>query len=38
VQSVRRMYRGRLIPIQFDKASNEILGLILMPGDEIRVE
>jgi hypothetical protein len=38
VQSVRRLYHGQLIPIQFDTASNEILGLILMPGDEIRVE
>ena len=32
---VRRLYHGRLIPIQFDPASEDILGLTLLPGDEI---
>ena len=35
---VRRLYQGRLIPITFDPASQDILGLVLMPGDEITVE
>jgi hypothetical protein len=35
IQEVRRMYRGKLIPIKFDGSSNDIFGLILMPGDEV---
>lgn len=33
VQSFRRLYRGKLIPVRFE--GNEILGVTLMPGDEI---
>lgn len=32
---VRRPFRGHLIPIQFDRASRDILSLPLMPEDEI---
>jgi hypothetical protein len=33
IQSFRRMFRGKLIPVKFD--ANEILSLVMMPGDEI---
>jgi hypothetical protein len=33
IQSVRRMFRGKLIPIKFE--GNDILSLVMMPGDEI---
>ncbi len=33
VQSVKRMFHGKLVPIQFD--GNQILSLVLMPADEI---
>lgn len=33
IQSVRRMFHGKLIPIRFE--GNDILSLVLMPGDEI---
>lgn len=32
---VRRLYRGRLVPIKFDPTSDDILKLVLLPGDEI---
>jgi hypothetical protein len=32
---VRRLFRGRLIPVKFDPNSDEILRLLLLPGDEI---
>ena len=32
---VRRPFRGRLVPIKFDPKSNDILRLVLLPGDEI---
>jgi hypothetical protein len=32
---VRRLYRGRLVPIKFDPKSDDILKLVLLPGDEI---
>jgi hypothetical protein len=32
---VRRIFQGRLIPVKFDPASDDILHLVLMPGDEI---
>jgi hypothetical protein len=32
---VRRLFEGRLIPVKYDPASNDILRLVLMPGDEI---
>jgi hypothetical protein len=32
---VRRPYRGRLVPIEFDPKSPDILHLVLLPGDEI---
>jgi hypothetical protein len=31
--TVRRMFHGKLIPIKFE--GNEILSLVLMPGDEV---
>jgi len=33
--SVRRLYRGKLVPVEFDRTSQEILGLILFGGEEI---
>ena len=33
IQSVRRMFHGRMVPITFE--GNEVLSLVLMPGDEI---
>jgi hypothetical protein len=33
--TVRRMYRGKLIPIKLDGSVNNILSLVAMPGDEI---
>jgi hypothetical protein len=33
--NVRRLYRGRLVPIKFDPKSDDILKLVLLPGDEI---
>jgi|GEM_PF-3198485 len=35
VTSVRRLYRGKYIPVKFER--NEILGLVAMPGDDIRL-
>jgi hypothetical protein len=32
---VRRLFRGRLIPVKFDPNSDDILRLVLLPGDEI---
>jgi hypothetical protein len=32
---VRRLFRGRLVPIKFDVNSDDILKLVLLPGDEI---
>ncbi len=32
---VRRLFQGHLVPVKFDPASNDILDLVLMPGDEI---
>jgi hypothetical protein len=32
---VKRWYQGRLVPIKFDPADKSILGLKLMPNDEI---
>jgi len=32
---VRRLFEGCLIPVKFDTADNDILQLVLMPGDEI---
>ena len=32
---VRRLFRGHLIPVRFDGTSEDILRLVLMPGDEI---
>jgi hypothetical protein len=32
---VRRLFRGRLVPIKFDRKSDDILKLVLLPGDEI---
>jgi len=32
---VRRLFRGRLVPIKFDPKSNDILRLVLLPGDEV---
>jgi hypothetical protein len=32
---VRRLFRGRLVPVKFDSNSNDILKLVLLPGDEI---
>ncbi|HWO31805.1 MAG TPA: hypothetical protein VNO32_23670, partial [Candidatus Acidoferrum sp.] len=32
---VRRLFRGHLIPVRFDGASEDILRLVLLPGDEI---
>lgn len=32
---VRRPFRGRLIPVKFDPKSDDILKLVLLPGDEI---
>ena len=32
---VRRLYRGRLVPVKFDPKSDDILKLVLLPGDEI---
>jgi hypothetical protein len=34
VKSVRRLYRGKYIPVTFE--GNEILGLVVQPGDDIR--
>jgi hypothetical protein len=33
IESVRRMFHGKLIPIKFE--GNDILSMVLMPGDEI---
>jgi hypothetical protein len=33
VQSVRRIFHGKPIPIKFE--GNEVLSLVLMPGDEV---
>lgn len=33
--SVRRLYHGKLVPVKFQ--GNEILGLVLMPEDEIKL-
>jgi hypothetical protein len=33
IRSMRRMFHGKLIPIKFE--GNDILSLVLMPGDEI---
>jgi hypothetical protein len=32
---VRRLFRGRLVPLRFDPATGDIRQLMLMPGDEI---
>jgi hypothetical protein len=32
---VLRPFRGRLIPIKFDRSSKDILRLILLPGDQL---
>ena len=32
---VRRPFRGRLVPLKFDSNSDDILKLVLLPGDEI---
>lgn len=32
---VTRLFQGKRIPIAFDPADNDILGLTLMPGDEL---
>jgi hypothetical protein len=32
---VSRPFRGRLVPIKFDRKSGDILKLVLLPGDEI---
>lgn len=32
---VRRLFRGRLVPVKFDPKSDDILKLVLLPGDEI---
>jgi hypothetical protein len=32
---VRRPFRGRLVPVKFDPKSDDILKLVLLPGDEI---
>ena len=32
---VRRLFQGHLVPVKFDPASQDIFGLVLMPGDEI---
>jgi hypothetical protein len=34
---VRRLFRGHVIPVGFDYTNQDILGLVLMPGDEITV-
>jgi len=33
--TVRRMFRGKLIPIKVNGEPNDIFGLVAMPGDEI---
>jgi hypothetical protein len=33
---VRRLFQGRPIPVKFDPKSADILGFVLMPGDEIK--
>jgi hypothetical protein len=33
--AVRRMFHGKLIPIKVDGPANNILSLVMMPGDEI---
>jgi len=33
--TVHRKYQGRLVPVKYDSATHDILGLVLMPGDEI---
>jgi hypothetical protein len=32
---IRRVFQGRVIPVRFDYTNQDILGLVLMPGDEI---
>jgi hypothetical protein len=32
---VRRLFRGRLVPLKFDRSSADILRLVLLPGDQI---
>ena len=32
---VFRPFHGRLVPINFDRSSRDILGLVLLPGDQI---
>jgi hypothetical protein len=31
-----RLFRGHLIPIEFDRSSKDILNLVLLPGDQLR--
>jgi len=33
--TVRRKFQGHLVPVKFDPATHDILGLVLMPEDEI---
>ena len=33
---ILRPFHGRLIPIEFDRSSKDILDLVLLPGDELR--
>lgn len=32
---VRRPFRGRLIPIEFDRSNGDILRFVLLPGDQV---
>lgn len=32
---VKRVFQGRLTPIEYDASSNAILNLVLLPGDEV---
>jgi hypothetical protein len=32
---ILRPYRGRLIPLEFDRSSKDILNLVLLPGDQL---
>ena len=36
--TVRRVYRGKLIPIKLDGSASNILALVAMPGDEITAQ
>jgi hypothetical protein len=32
---VSRLYKGRLIPVKFDRSSQDVFRLVLLPGDQI---